>query len=344
MVEAILKEITLRKDFLSEKSLASIYFGGGTPSLLDKNDLDKIFSALAKTYTWDSTTEITLESNPDDLSIEYLKDLKSTGINRLSIGIQSFDQSDLSYMNRAHNATEAEACIKQAQDLGFDNITGDLIYASPTTSHKTWQDNIDKMLSFNIPHISAYCLTVEEGTALHHFVKTGKSKPVDDEKATYQFNLLMESLSGSGYDHYEISNFGKPGNYAIHNTNYWMGKPYLGLGPAAHSFDGINTRSWNLAHNPQYIKSIQNSILPIEQEVLSEKEMYNEFVLIRLRTKWGIDEKTLSANFQEFETHFKQQIAKFIDEGTVIFANDSYILSKGGKHLADRISMELFAD
>jgi len=344
MVNAITNEIYLRKEYLSSTNLTSIYFGGGTPSILDKEDLGKIFSVLSEYYDWDESTEITLEANPDDLTSSKLKDLKNIGINRLSIGIQSFDQTDLSFMNRAHNAREAERCIKEAQDLGFENISADLIYGSPTTSNDIWMSNMEKMISFDIPHISAYCLTVEQGTALHHFVNTGKSQPVDEAKATLQFNMLIAHLKQNGYDHYEISNFGKPGRYAVHNTNYWMGVPYLGIGPAAHSFDGQTTRSWNLAHNPKYIATIKEGSLPIEHEVLSEKERYNEFVLIRLRTKWGIDLKTLDDSYSQFKNHFLKNINQFIDDGSVIKKDESYILTNQGKHLADRISMELFSD
>ncbi len=344
MVDAIVKEIQLRKDYLTSVALKSIYFGGGTPSLLSKGDLDKIFSALSLIYTWDDATEITLEANPDDLNHSNLMNFKNMGINRLSIGIQSFDQLDLSYMNRAHDAQEAEKSIKEAQDVGFKNISADLIYGCPTTSNDTWQQNMDKMISFDIPHISAYCLTVEQGTALHHYIKTGKSQSVDEVKASFQFEMLISQLKKSGYDHYEISNFGKPDSYAIHNTNYWMGVPYLGIGPAAHSFDGQSTRSWNLANNPSYISNIKSNILPIEHEILSEKERYNEFVLIRLRTKWGIDNETLNKSFPKFANDFQKNITEFIKQGNVIKHNNSYVLTNQGKHLADKISMELFAD
>jgi oxygen-independent coproporphyrinogen-3 oxidase len=344
MVDAIITEIELRNDYLSSKVLTSIYFGGGTPSLLNESDLNRIFLSLSKFYTWDKNTEITLEANPDDLSVQCLTDLKNIGINRLSIGIQSFDQTDLTYMNRAHDANEAENCIKKAQDHGFENISADLIYGSPTTSNETLQMNIDKMNTFDIPHISAYCLTVEQGTALHHFVATGKSQPVDEEKASSQFDLIISQLTTGGYDHYEISNFGKPGKYAVHNTNYWMGAPYLGIGPSAHSFDGRATRSWNIAHNPKYLAKIKESILPLEHESLTDVERYNEFVLIRLRTKWGIDLTTLKKQYPQFVSHFENQVAQFLKQKTMVNQDEKYILTNKGKHLADRISMELFID
>ncbi len=344
MVDSICKEIDLRKDYLIEKNLTSIYFGGGTPSLLSKENLDQIFNSLAKYYNWSIDTEITLEANPDDLSQEKLKVFSNSPINRLSIGIQSFAQSDLEYMNRAHNAIEAESSIKKAQDIGLINITADLIYGSPTTSDKTWNENIDKIIAFDIPHISAYALTVEEGTALHHFVNTGKVKSVDESVAANQFEILMDRLSTSGYDHYEISNFAKKSHYAVHNSNYWLGVPYLGLGPAAHSFDGENTRSWNLSNNPKYIKSIQKNELPIEHEKLSIEDAYNEFVLIRLRTIWGIDIIDLSTKFPLQKNHFLQKVEPYLNSNHVDIQKGVYRLTNSGKLIGDKISMELFVE
>lgn len=344
MIDAIVREIHIRKDYLSAESLQSIYLGGGTPSLLNQNDLDKIFAALSRHYQWDDKTEITLEANPDDLSKSKLKSLHDAGFNRLSIGIQSFNEADLRYMNRAHSAKEAEECIQLAQDIGFEKISADLIYGSPTTSDEAWVDNIEKMLSFNLPHISAYCLTVEEGTALHHFVTTGKSQPVDEEKASNQFDILISTLTSNGYDHYEISNFGKPGSYAVHNTNYWMRVPYLGIGPAAHSFDGESTRSWNIAHNPKYISSLKNNSLPIEHETLTLKEMYNEYLMIRLRTKWGINNDELIRSFPQYTERFYSKVSAFMRQGKITLENGAYILTNRGKHLADRIAMELFEE
>jgi len=288
VVEAICREIELRKEYLPKEKLASIYFGGGTPSVLSAKELDQIFEHLDQYHQWDLDTEITLEANPDDLTPSKLSELAASPVNRLSIGIQSFDEADLRYMNRAHNATEAHRCIVDAQDVGLSNISADLIYGSPTTSDQTWRENIGKMLELDIAHISAYALTVEEGTALHHQVANGKSQPVDDVKAARQFQILIDQLRDGGYDHYEISNFAKPEHYAVHNSNYWLGKPYLGLGPAAHSFDGHRTRSWNIAHNPKYVTAISDDTLPIQHETLSDIDAYNEFVLIRLRTIWGM--------------------------------------------------------
>ena len=344
MVDAICREIELRKDYLTHKTLTSIYFGGGTPSLLSNENLDQIFNALSKQYNWAPDAEITLEANPDDLSTEKLKIFSQSPINRLSIGIQSFAQADLEYMNRAHNAQEAEHCIKNAQDIGLTNISADLIYGSPTTSDATWIENIDKMLAYDIPHISAYALTVEEGTALHHFVNTGKMKPVDESVAANHFDILMDRLNDGGYDHYEISNFAKKDHYAVHNSNYWLGVPYLGLGPAAHSFDGNSTRSWNISHNPKYIKSIKENKLPIEHENLSLADTYNEFVLIRLRTIWGIDINDLEAKFSEQKDYFIQKIQPYLESKHVSLIEGVYKLTNSGKLIGDKISMELFVD
>lgn len=344
MVDAICREIELRKDYLAEKKLTSIYFGGGTPSLLSEENIDQIFSSLDKHFAWNNDTEITLEANPDDLSAEKLKIFNNSAINRLSIGIQSFDQADLEYMNRAHNASEAEYCIKNAQDIGLTNISADLIYGSPTTSNETWNQNIDKMVDFEIPHISAYALTVEEGTALHHFINTGKVKAVDESVAAIQFEILMDRLSTANFDHYEISNFAKKGHYAIHNSNYWLGVPYLGLGPAAHSFDGNSIRSWNLAHNPKYISSIKENKLAIEHERLSIEDAYNEFILIRLRTIWGIDVKDLSNKFPQQKDHFLQNVQPYHDSNHINLENGVYRLSNSGKLIGDKISMELFVE
>jgi oxygen-independent coproporphyrinogen-3 oxidase len=344
MVDAICNEIELRKDYLTEKNLTSIYFGGGTPSLLSEENIDKIFSSLDKHFTWSMDAEISLEANPDDLSAEKLKIFNNSAINRLSIGIQSFDQADLEYMNRAHNASEAEYCIKNAQDIGLTNISADLIYGSPTTSNETWNENIDKMVAFEIPHISAYALTVEQGTALHHFINTGKVKPVDESVAADQFNILMDRLSTANFDHYEISNFALKGHYAVHNSNYWLGVPYLGLGPAAHSFDGENTRSWNLAHNPNYISSIKENKLPIEHEKLSVEDTYNEFVLIRLRTIWGINVKDLSNKFPQQKDHFLRNVQPYLDSCHIKLKEGVYRLSNIGKLIGDKISMELFVE
>ena len=344
MVQAIVGEIHQRQGALQQQELTSIYFGGGTPSLLSEADLKSIFEALAKYFNWTANTEITLEANPDDITKSKLKEFYRVGINRLSIGIQSFDDADLKFMNRAHNAAEADSCIDLALEAGFTQLTADLIYGSPTTSDMTWQANIEKMLGYNLAHISAYCLTVEEGTALHHQVKKGSSLPVDNDKAIRQFGTLMDMLYAADYEHYEISNFAKPEKYAVHNTNYWKGKPYLGIGPAAHSYDGVATRGWNIAHNAQYITAVNEGATYHSTEELSETDRYNEYILTALRTKWGIEEEILKSRYSSQWSQMKSDAEKLIEQGLLGQSGKKIILTRAGKYLADHVSMQLFYD
>ena len=341
MITAICNEIKLREEYLQDKYLTSIYFGGGSPSLLDESDLDKIFITLSRHFSWDSQTEITLEANPDDIDTKKLSIFKKWGINRLSIGVQSFFDIDLKWMNRAHDAMDATKCIQLSQDSGFENITIDLIYGSPTTTTEMWQENILRTLNFKIPHLSSYCLTVEEKTALHYQVKTKATPAPNPELATEQFNILIDTLTLHGFDHYEISNFGLPGQHAIHNTNYWKGVSYLGIGPSAHSFNGTS-RSWNIANNKKYIDSILLDILPHETETLSVSSRYNEFVMTGLRTMWGVNDQKIQNFGVEYLTYFMSLIQHEIQKGHVIKNNGNYSLSKEGKHFADRIAMNLF--
>ena len=341
MVRAIVQEIQLQKTYLGAEIVETIYFGGGTPSLLSESEIDSILDAIYDNFQIAVNPEITLEANPDDLTNTYLETLSDSKINRLSIGIQSFSEADLQYMNRAHNASEAASCIENAKAAGFENLTIDLIYGTPTMSDQQWKENIEKILALDIPHISCYCLTVEEKTALHHFVKTGKSKPVDESKAVQQFIYLMETLEQAGYDHYEISNFGKPDHYSIHNSNYWHGKKYLGLGPAAHSFDG-KSRQWNVANNAKYIQSIQDGKLSFENEELTPTEQYNEYILTSLRTIWGTKLTHIEKWGDDFISHFQQEVKALITEGKVVEENGKYTLSRDGKLFADRIAAELF--
>lgn len=338
VLEAMLQELELQKDYLQGAPLESIYFGGGTPSLLDAEELNQLFDKIYQLHEVQPDAEITLEANPDDLTTVKLAQLQNTPINRLSIGIQSFSEADLKYMNRAHNAAEASRCIELAQAAGFYNLTIDLIYGSPTTSHAQWAENIERVLAYDIPHISCYCLTVEPKTALAHLVATGQSKPVDDTQAAQQFQYLMKQLANAGYAHYEISNFAKPGNYAVHNSNYWLGKHYLGIGPSAHSYNG-QSRQWNVANNSQYRKSLAANELAFEIEFLNADQRYNELVMTRLRTIWGVHLLDLDATYQEY---FTQQMASFVDAGQVIRQDGHYVLSQAGRLLADRIAMEAF--
>ncbi|MCH2081909.1 MAG: radical SAM family heme chaperone HemW [Saprospiraceae bacterium] len=343
MVDAIIQEIALQKDYLKGQPLHSIYFGGGTPSLLSQNDLERIFNAIAKHHTILEDAEITLEANPDDLDEVKLAAFQQTPINRLSIGIQSFSEEDLRFMNRAHNALEAANCIELAQAAGFHHLTVDLIYGSPTTSDEIWQNNIDKVLAYDIPHISCYCLTVEPKTALDYMVRTGKATDTDEEQSARQFEMLMQRLTAAGYDHYEISNFAKPGAYARHNSSYWLGAHYLGIGPAAHTFNG-HSRQWNVANNAKYIKAIAQNNIPAEIEQLTKAQQFNEYIMTSLRTIWGTDIKKLNSIDPNMTQDFLQHSHSYQEEGLLKEKEGIYTLTTQGKLLADRIAMELFIE
>jgi len=342
MVAAICKEIEHRVDYLPAGPIETIYFGGGTPSILNEEELAEIFATLQKHYIISPDAEITLEANPDDLSEIRLKTLKDSPVNRLSIGVQSFFQKDLVYMNRAHDAQEAERSIQLAQDFGFKNISIDLIYGSPTTTNEQWAANVDKLIRCKIPHLSCYALTVEPGTALDHFIKKGTSLPVDEDKAARQFTYLMDTLEAAGYEHYEISNFCLPGQHARHNTNYWRGVPYLGVGPSAHSFDGPS-RQWNVANNANYIKAIDNKTVFFEKEILSPADQHNEYIMTALRTKWGVDLSFLEERWgKEVAQEFATGMAAIVDRGEAEQEGTIFRLTKRGRLLADGIAAGLF--
>ncbi|MFT4665629.1 MAG: oxygen-independent coproporphyrinogen-3 oxidase [Polaribacter sp.] len=340
MVNAIIEEIKLHKDYLEDKTLNSIYFGGGTPSLLSEMELNSIFETIHKVYTVAEDAEITLEANPDDLNEEQLTVLRKSNVNRLSIGVQSFHEADLLFMNRAHNSKEALHCIKAAQDAGFPNLTIDLIYGVPGMTNDLWKKNLEIFQGLDVPHLSSYCLTVEEGTALHHFVEKGKAPPVDEQRAAQQFELLMDFAEQQNYLHYEISNFAKVGHIAKHNTAYWQGTPYLGLGPSAHSYNRTS-RQWNVANNAKYMKAIGGGRLPFEKEELDTTNQYNEYLLTRLRTQWGVELKDLEKIAPEYVNGFSEKIVNLEQEGLVIKQENTWVLTRAGKLLADRISMEL---
>ncbi|MCH2233483.1 MAG: radical SAM family heme chaperone HemW [Crocinitomicaceae bacterium] len=343
LVEAILEEISLRALHLENQTIETIYFGGGTPSLLTRSQLQSILKAVYKNFSVKSSAEITSEANPDDLSSEKLLELKEIGVNRLSIGIQSFEQRHLEYMNRAHNSEEALNCIKLAQENGFNNITIDLIYGLPNQSLDDWKKELDKFLNLNIPHLSAYCLTIEPNTYFGHLQKNKNIPLPEDELSNAQFKYLIEVMTKNNYDHYEISNFAKEGFISQHNSAYWRNKPYLGIGPSAHSYFN-ESRSWNIANNPRYIKAIRNKEEFTTTELLSLTDQFNEYILTRLRTKWGVEVNDLINISKDLWEKSKPIFDKEFDAGHLNFQDGNYTLTTSGKFLSDNISANLFVD
>jgi oxygen-independent coproporphyrinogen-3 oxidase len=341
-LEAIDREIVLRKKYLEGQEIQSIYFGGGTPSLVDLKELEQLLQAIYTHHPVANDAEITLESNPDDLTEQKLSGLKAIGINRLSIGIQSFYDIDLAYMHRAHSASEASRSLELALKTGFKSITVDLIYGTPTLSDRMWQENIAKVVDFGIQHLSCYNLTVEEKTLLHHRIKSGKEDPLSEEQGMRQFEMLIAKAKENGYDHYEISNFCLPGHESVHNSNYWKGIPYLGIGPSAHSFDG-NSRQWNVANNAHYIKGSANGMIPGEIEILTPAMQYNEYILTGLRTKWGCRLDNIKNIGEKFSDYFMQEMEKWLaNEDVVETEPGRFILAHKGKFFADRIASSVF--
>lgn len=344
LLAALHTEIALQANYLPKKTLNTIYFGGGTPSLLAQNEVADILSTVSKYYTIAANAEITLEANPDDINTAMVKGLKQAGINRLSVGIQSFFEEDLLWMNRAHNAAQANACIDIALQSGIENITADLIYGYPLLTDEKWQANMEQMLDTGINHLSAYSLTVEAKTALAHQIKKGNTPPPIPDQAARHFEMLMDAIAAKGWQHYEISNYCKADNFALHNTNYWKNEPYLGIGPSAHSYNG-KERQWNVANNAQYITAMQNDTLPAEIEQLSPVDTFNEYIMTGLRTQWGINLQTISERWGEnFSIQLEKEISVFIQNGTIKLQNSTYTLTREGKLLADYISSELFAE
>ncbi len=344
MVKAIGTEASLRKDFIQEP-INTIYFGGGTPSLLSVSELDFILTTLKDHYTVVADAEITLEANPDDISAEKLNQWFKSGINRLSIGIQSFFEEDLQWMNRAHNALQAKDCIEQARIAGFRNLTIDLIYGTPGLTNERWQENIQTALSLNIPHLSCYALTVEPNTALDHMVRKGQKKDVDTDLQATHFNILTQTLLAAGFEHYEISNFAKPGFRSQHNSSYWQGNPYLGLGPSAHSFDGAFIRQWNISNNPLYISSLQQGIVPFESETLTTTQKINEYLMTSLRTIEGISLSFLQNHWGEERVYdIMKSAAPHLDQLNIQLKDQHLILTPKGKFLADGIASDLFVE
>lgn len=337
-----MREAALRADYLNDAKVTSVYLGGGTPSLLSPDELLKIFDTLSSIYSLAADAEVTLEANPDDLSSDYLNALVNTPINRLSIGIQSFSDAELRFMNRAHTAREATLCLERALAAGFSNITVDLIYGSPVSTANDWSEAIETVADFGVPHVSAYALTVEPRTALAHFIDQGTCAAVDEEVAAIRMEYLMERMEDLGYEQYEISNFALPGKRAVHNSSYWAGDPYLGLGPSAHSFDGQLRRQWNTANNTAYIQAIEVGKVPFEQEVLTPRDRYNEYVMTGLRTSSGCSMSRIGQFGPTYKPLFLDGIAGWVAQGMVVVDAENARLTKKGRLMADRIASDLF--
>ena len=344
MVAAISKEILLQKDFLNNIPIETIYFGGGTPSLLTADELNILIDLIHENYQVSQNPEITLEANPDDLNPQTVKELKHTLINRFSIGIQSFFEEDLVWMNRAHNSKEAESAVKRVQDAGFENITVDLIYGYPLLSEEKWMSNMSKVIDFSVPHVSAYSMTVEPSTALASFISKSKQPAMDEAQSARHFLMLMQTLQEEGFEHYEISNFAKPGKYSRHNSNYWNGVPYLGVGPSAHSFKE-HIRQWNVANNTRYINSITAGQIPFEKEFLSDANRVNEYIMTSLRTAKGMDLEKIKSGFNpDFFTTIASEVQTFIDKEWIKQTGQVFTLTTEGKLYADHIASELFVE
>lgn len=348
MVLALAKEIILRKNELnltdsarSDNQIETIYFGGGTPSVLSNDEINFLIETVYKNYNVAENPEITLEANPDDLSPERILELSKSPINRLSIGIQSFYEDDLKMMNRAHNSVEAKKCLEEATKY-FDNISLDLIYGIPGLTDEMWKQNIETALSFGIPHISSYALTVEPKTALKKLIDTGKIAEPQDEAASNHFMILVDILQKNGFIHYELSNFGKEGYFSKNNSAYWLGKKYIGIGPSAHSFDG-HKRGWNIANNALYLKAIQHNELPIETEILTVTDRYNEYIMTGLRTIWGVSLERIENEFgSEYLNYLLKQSQKFLTDDLLSIENNILRPTLKGKFLTDGIASDLF--
>ena len=341
LVSCMQKELAMRKDELQNEIIETIYFGGGTPSLLSAEEIQSILKTIEENYSVTKNPEITLEANPDDLSEAKILELAKSSINRLSIGIQSFFEDDLKNMNRAHNEEEAKKCLSMAT-RHFDNITIDLIYGVPNMSIEKWKQNLQLAFDFDVNHISSYALTVEPNTALDTFIAKGKYPPLDEELAKQHFDILVYETQKQGFVHYEISNFGKPNYFSKHNTSYWQGKKYIGIGPSAHSFNTTH-RSWNVANNAKYIKSLQENNLPNEIEKLSVNDQFNEYIMTGLRTIWGVSLEKIKDDFGEkYQNILEYQSKKYIQQDLLYIENQTLKTTSKGKFLADGLASELF--
>ena len=341
LVRALVKEIELQKNYLGGETIETIYFGGGTPSLLDAGEINLLLDTITRLHTVANNAEITLEANPDDLHKTKLQALLQTPVNRFSIGIQSFFDDDLLWMNRAHCAEESETAVKRAQDMGFENLTVDLIYGYPLLTDYKWKHNLDKVFELAIPHVSSYSMTVEPNTALASFIGKKKQPAMNDQQSAAQFMVLIDAMRDHGFEHYEISNFCKPGHYSRHNSNYWKGIKYLGIGPSAHSFNG-EARQWNIANNAKYIQGITNNQLPAETEILSENDRLNEYIMTSLRTIWGLDLNKLNSIAANASTPLLITAQQYFEREWIIQKDNTIYLTPTGKLYADQIASDLF--
>lgn len=345
LVDAMIREIALRKDYLPQKNLSTIYFGGGTPSVLTAEELDRLLSEIARHFSVDEAAEITLEANPDDLDAQTLLNLHQAGINRLSIGIQTFDNEMLRYLNRIHTGEESEIVVKRAQDTGIRNLSLDLMYALPAPDHTLLERDLEKITSLGVSHLSAYCLTIEPRTAFGKWVETRKMAPIDEDFAAEQFEITVNTLADAGYEQYEISNFARDDQFSRHNTAYWQRRPYLGIGPGAHSYDGQRTRQFNVSNNNQYIESLRRNEIPATVEELRPEDQANEYLLTGLRTRWGCDldllDRLSDGSFRELR---RSQVKELLSRGWLQLTDNTLFLTPAGKLFADRAATELFLD
>jgi len=341
VVRSIIKEISLRSSESTEQ-IQTIYFGGGTPSILATSAIENMLEAIKIHYSISSNPEITLEANPDDITTEKAMAWKQMGINRFSIGVQSFADENLQWMNRAHDASQSIQCIQTIREVGFENFSIDLIYGTPGQTQEGWIKDLEKAIDLKIPHLSCYALTVEEGTALHHMIGSGKKEKISADEQAERFDALVQLSSLAGYSHYEISNLALPGKESKHNSAYWEGKPYLGFGPSAHSFSGTK-RSWNIADNLQYIQSIETGVLPSEEEILRETDQLNEYIMTSLRSIKGMQKATIKTRWGMDKLQIiSTEIEQFIQSGKIIATEKAWVLSGEGRFFADGIASSLF--
>jgi oxygen-independent coproporphyrinogen III oxidase len=341
VLQALVKEIQLQKNYLNGETIETIYFGGGTPSVLEPGEISLLIDTITRLHTVASDAEITLEANPDDLHKAKVQALRQTPVNRFSIGIQSFFDEDLAWMNRVHCANEAEAAVKRAQDTGFENITVDLIYGYPLLTDQKWKHNLTTVFELGVPHVSSYGMTVEPDTALASFISKKKQPPMNEQQSAEQFNILMDAMQANGFEHYEISNFCKPGHYSRHNSNYWKGAKYLGIGPSAHSYNG-EARQWNVANNAKYVQSIIKNDIPAETEILTETDRLNEYIMTSLRTIWGLDLDRLNSIAAASANQLLLAAEEYFDRGWITQKDKTIYLTPTGKLYADQVAAGLF--